>query len=167
MKTTDDLQELFIIVDEKDNVVGYKTRFECHHNKNLIHRVTNIAIFNTKGEILLQKRSMTKDLYPGFFTLSASGHVSKGESYEQAAKREMEEEIGLKNIPIKEVAKKIVESDEETEMLTLYKGICEGPFSFQKDEIQSVKFYSKDEIKKCEGNITPCAKVSLQILGFI
>src|SRR5258706_2215468 len=91
----DDQKELFIVVDEDDTILEYRTRFDCHHDASLIHRAVGIILFNDKGQILLQKRSMKKDLNPGMFTISASGHVTKGQTYEEAAKRELEEELGI------------------------------------------------------------------------
>lgn len=95
----DKQDELFVVVDKKDRIIGYRTRYECHHNKNLIHRAIGVVVFNKKGQILMQKRSRFKDLNPGLFTISASGHVTKGQTYYRAAQRELEEELGIK-IPL-------------------------------------------------------------------
>jgi len=95
METTDNQDELFVVVDKNDKVVGYRTRKECHQNKTLIHRSVGMVISNAKGEILLQKRSLTKDLYPGFYSSSCSGHLKKGEDYQKAAEREIKEELGV------------------------------------------------------------------------
>ena len=81
----DDQKELFVVVDKNDRILGHRTRYDCHHDKSLIHRGIEIVIFNSKGEILLQKRSKKKDLYPGLYTVSTGGHVTKGESYRQSA----------------------------------------------------------------------------------
>ena len=75
MKYTDNQNELFDIVDEDDQVIGQATRGEVHRNKNLIHRSIGVCVFNSKGEIYLQKRSSTKDTDPGKWTISCSGHV--------------------------------------------------------------------------------------------
>ena len=87
------MTEYFDIVDECDKVIGKASRDKCHKD-GLLHRGIYIIITNSKKEILLQKRSMKKDLYPGLWTTSVSGHVDCGESYEKAAHREMKEEIG-------------------------------------------------------------------------
>src|SRR5437868_4093740 len=90
----DDPKELFIVVDKDDNIINYRTRYECHHDKSLVHRAVGIIIFNDQNQILLQKRSMLKDTNPGKYTVSVSGHLTKGQTYEEAAMREMEEELG-------------------------------------------------------------------------
>src|SRR3989344_7169383 len=100
----DNQNELFIVVDKKDRIIGYRTRYDCHHDKRLIHRAAGIVIFNKQGQILLQKRSKFKDLNPGMYTISASGHVSKGDTYKKAALRELQEELGIQ-IPLKRVKK--------------------------------------------------------------
>ena len=86
--------ELLAIVDEDDEVVGSKTRREIHQ-AGLRHRAVHILVFNTQGHVCLQKRSMTKDVNPGAWDTSSAGHVDFGETYETAAKRELEEELGI------------------------------------------------------------------------
>ena len=91
----DNQKEVFIVVDKEDNQIAYRSRYDCHHDKTLIHRVVGIIITNDQNKMLLQKRSMIKDMYPGFYTITASGHETNGQSYEEAAHREMAEEIGV------------------------------------------------------------------------
>ncbi len=86
--------EILPVVNKKDEVIDTTTREVCHAKK-LRHRAVHVFIFNTKGEILVQKRSKDKDEYPSYYEASVSGHVLKNESYEEAAIREIEEEIGI------------------------------------------------------------------------
>ncbi len=94
-KTTDNQNEVFAVVDENDRVVGEATRREVHKDKNLIHRSVGVAVFDAKGELFMQQRSPTKDTEPLKWTISCSGHVDKGEGYEETAVRELSEELGL------------------------------------------------------------------------
>lgn len=158
--------EQFIIVNEKDEVLGYKTRFECHHDKSLIHRAVNVALFNTEGKLVMQKRSTQKDLYPGYFALSSTGHVSKGETYEQAAIRELEEEMGVSKISLKRIGTFIVKASEETEMIALFTGIYDGKYTYPSDEVESIHYFSPKEINTLK-QITPCSTQSLKILKII
>lgn len=87
-------EEIFDVCDENDNVIGTAPRSEVHRCK-LLHRAVHIWVWNSDGELLLQKRTETKDEFPGCFTSSASGHVDSGESYEAAAIRELKEELQL------------------------------------------------------------------------
>src|SRR3989338_10309111 len=86
--------EYFDVVNEKDKVIGKASRDECH-KKGLLHRASHILILNSEGKILFQKRSMEKDLYPGWWIDSAAGHLDSGEGYETAAHRELKEELGI------------------------------------------------------------------------
>lgn len=87
-------EEIFDVCDENDCVIGTAPRSEVHRRK-LLHRAVHIWVWNSDGELMLQKRTETKDEFPGCFTSSASGHVDSGESYEAAAIRELREELQL------------------------------------------------------------------------
>lgn len=162
----DNQQELFIVVDRDDNILNYRTRYECHHDKTLIHRAIGIIITNDKGEILVQKRSKQKDLHPGKYTISVSGHVTKGQTYEEAAMREMEEEVGIQT-PITFAKKFIMESPEETEMDTIYTAHFNGPFSLSHDEVETLTFVSREKIKAMREQFTPFAWQCLQQMNIV
>jgi isopentenyl-diphosphate delta-isomerase type 1 len=168
MKTTDDKKELFIVVDENDRFLGYRTRYDCHHDKTLIHRTIGVLIYNSKGEILLQKRSLTKDLNPGKWAVGVGGHVMKGQTYDEAAKREMLEELGI-NIEIQLVKKWLMKSDAETEMSMLYQGFSEGPFKINLTELTEVKFFQTKILKKLyqlkEIDLSSCAILTFKEIG--
>ena len=83
------------IIDEDDSIIGEDTR-ENIHKKGLLHREIHVWVYNKKGEILFQKRSMTKDTWPGLLDASAGGHVELNDNYNKAAVRELEEETGIK-----------------------------------------------------------------------
>ncbi|MFZ2026030.1 MAG: NUDIX domain-containing protein [Microgenomates group bacterium] len=162
--------ELFTVVDEQDSVIGYKTRRECHNNPNIIHRAVDIVLFDTANNILLQKRSMQKDTYPGYYTVSASGHIDKGESYEQAARREMEEELGIERIlPLQliHVETYIVRLEHEAEMTALFRGVYEGSISPAHDEVESVQYVSPKNLSLLKKDITPGALAALYKLNLI
>jgi isopentenyl-diphosphate delta-isomerase len=93
-KVTND--ELLDLVNEQDDVIGSVWKSEAHQNPKLIHREIAIAVFNDRGEVLLQQRSLNKVNGPGMWIVSASGHVGKSEEPAKAAQRELEEEVGLK-----------------------------------------------------------------------
>ena len=167
MQTTDNQKELFIVVDEKDNIIGYKTRYKCHHDKRLIHRALNIALFNKKGEIAFQKRTMTKDLYPGYYALTVTGHVSKGEDYLTAALREMKEEIGVTGVNLQHISTQVVDEPDEREMIAFFTGLYDGQFKPFKEEVEQIYFFSKDTMHTIVNTMTPCSYYSLKILGWI
>lgn len=86
--------ELLDVVDEDDNIIAVKTRGEIHA-RGLMHRAVHILVFNSQGELFLQKRSMIKDEQPGKWDSSAAGHVDSGEDYLDCARREIGEELGI------------------------------------------------------------------------
>jgi mevalonate kinase len=153
IETTDNQDELFVVVDKNDNILGYKTRYECHHDKSLIHRTVGVLIFNKNGQLLLQKRSKTKDMDPGVWAISSAGHVTKNQSYEVAVYRELKEELGIKTA-LSPVVKFLSETPQETEMAMLFKGIAEGPFDFDQDEISEVRFVNTNEIRPMQLSVS-------------
>lgn len=153
----DDQKALFIVVNEQDDIVGYTSRFECHHNPHIIHRAVDVILFNDKKEILLQKRSSNKDTFPGYYTVSASGHVDKGETYLTAARREIYEELGIKEvntIQLKKIAKYILRFPYETEMTVLYTGVYNGKVSPAPDEVESVLYVDKKSLHGMKKMVT-------------
>lgn len=86
--------EILPLVDSEDKVIGAAPR-RLIHAQGLRHRAVHVLVFDPRGRIYLQLRSAAKDSHPGKWTSSASGHVDPGESYLQAARRELKEELGL------------------------------------------------------------------------
>ena len=86
--------ELLDVVDENDNIIAVRTRGEIHA-ECLMHRAVHILVFNSAGELFLQRRSLSKDEQPGKWDSSAAGHVDSGESYDDCARREITEELGI------------------------------------------------------------------------
>jgi len=103
----DDQNELLLIVDKDDNVIGSEIR-SIVHKKKLFHRSIHVLIFNLEEKIYLQKRGLMKDESPGLWACSVSGHVDYGETYDEACIREIEEEVG---ITVTSVPKKIFKLD--------------------------------------------------------
>lgn len=91
-------EEWFDVVNERDEVIRRATRREVHAT-GLWHRAVHVLVFDSKGCVLLQKRSMLKDLSPGLWDSSCSGHLDAGEDYDAAAARELAEEIGVRLAP--------------------------------------------------------------------
>ena len=91
--------EIVPIVDRDDNIVDEVPR-HVMRSRSLRHRVTYIFVFDTSGRLFVQKRTPTKDLYPGYYDLAAGGVVCVGESYEDSAAREAREELGIIDVPL-------------------------------------------------------------------
>jgi len=87
-------EEILEIVNKDNQVTGRAPRSQIH-TQQLRHRAVHIFLFNSRGELFLQKRSQQKDEFPGYYDSSAAGHVDPQESYADAAARELEEELGI------------------------------------------------------------------------
>ena len=144
-QTTDDPDEMFDLVDRDDRVIGRVRRGEAHGNPALLHRSVQILIFDDSGRVLLQRRSRTKDLYPGVYCASASGHVQSGDDYATTAARELREELGV-SVPLLFVERQLIASPYETEMTALYAGRCNGPFAFHPGETDGGRFVTLAEV---------------------
>ena len=94
-------EEIVTIVDDRNNVVGAEPRWRMR-SYGLPHRATYILVFNSAGELFVQKRADSKDIYPGHYDVAAGGVVMAGESYESAAMRELEEELGIRDTPLEQ-----------------------------------------------------------------
>lgn len=133
MKTED----FFDVVNQHDEVIGRARRREVHA-RGLLHRAIHVLIFNRRGEVFLQKRSLSKDMAPGLWDSSCSGHLDAGEDYDQAAVRELGEELGLNcrgHLP----RWFRIEACAETawEFVWVYRLEHEGPFSLDPAEISA------------------------------
>jgi isopentenyl-diphosphate Delta-isomerase len=155
----DNASELFYHVDDRDNVIGQVTRGEAHQNPAIKHRSVFILVFNQVGDLLLQKRSANKDTFPEFWTLSSSGHVNYGQSYDEAAARELEEELGLL---LDLTAQKKIYLPEEREFCWIYKAFLPDDrlINFDQTEISEVQFVPSAELTEFarDHQLTPAAK---------
>ena len=137
-------EEIFDVVDELDRVIGQAPRSVVHAQK-LLHRAVHIFVFNSRGELLLQMRSALKDEFPLCYTSSASGHLSAGETYEAAAPRELQEELGLCG-PLEWLAKFPARPETSQEHTVLYRTTTDTPPRIDSQEIDAVSFHSLDEV---------------------
>lgn len=168
---TDNLGEVFDVVDVNDKVIGRATRREVHQNKNLIHRSVGVAVFNSNQKIFLQRRSLTKDTDALLWTISCSGHVMAGESYTETSKRELWEELGIQDTVINFLTKYIYKGIKETEITSLYSVVYNGEIILQTEEILEGKFLSREEVIRAvatnEIELNLFGKLALGKLGFL
>ena len=144
-------EELLEVVTEKGEIIKTLPRSEIHGNPSLMHRVVHVLVFNDKEDILLQKRSMSKDVAPGKWDTSVGGHVNSGETLEEAVKREMEEELGISECNLEFLYTYIHSNDYESELVYTYSCTYNGKIRFQEDEIDEVRAWSLNEIEENSG----------------
>ena len=144
--------ELLAVVNDRGEIIKHLPRSEVHGNPSLMHRVVHVLVFNLKGDLLLQKRSMNKDVAAGKWDTSVGGHVNSDESLTEAAKREMEEELGIMSFNLEFLYSYIHSNEYETELVYTYSCSYDGDINFQRDEIDEVRPWSMEEIKQNFGN---------------
>ena len=141
-------EEIFDVVNERDEVIGRQTRSEVHR-LGLMHRAVHVLVFNSRGQVFLQKRSLLKDRQPGVWDSSASGHLDSGEAYDDCAIRELHEEIGLQlTSPPRRLFKLPATTDTDQEHVWIYRCEAEGPFVLHPEEIERGDWYTPDEVTR-------------------
>lgn len=145
MSMKDNREEIFPIVDGDGAVVGSATRGECHSGSMLLHPVVHLQLFNSKGEIYLQRRPDWKDIQPGRWDTAVGGHVDYGESVEIALRRECREELGIEHFEPKFMCRYIFESSVERELVNSFTTIYDGEIT-PSAELDGGRFWSRKEI---------------------
>lgn len=102
MHTTNDQEsdEVVVLVDEYDQIIGTALKSEVHNSTTSLHRGFSVFLFNRKGELLLQRRALTKKTWPGIWSNSCCGHPMPNEKTEDSAARRLEFELGLTGIDL-------------------------------------------------------------------
>ncbi len=146
-------EEIFDIVNERDEVIGQALRKEVHA-RGLWHRAVHVLVFNARGEVFLQNRSMLKDTAKGKWDSSSSGHLDTGEDYDACAVREVREEIGLHltatgaSRPLKRLFKIDARKETGWEFCWIYRCESEGPFVLHPDEIETGAWFAPEAVTK-------------------
>ena len=139
-------EEIFDVVNERDEVIGQAPRKEVHAC-GLWHRAIHVLVFNSRGEIFLQKRSLKKDVAAGKWDSSSSGHLDTGEDYDACAMRELREEIGLVvAVPPQRLFKIGARKETGWEFCWIYRGESEGPFTLHPEEIETGDWFAPDAV---------------------
>lgn len=162
-------EEIFPIVNTEGEVVGSATREECHAGTFLLHPVVHLHIFNSAGELYLQKRVMTKKIQPGKWDTAVGGHVDYGEQIEDALLRETREELGVRDFTPEFLMRYEFRSQIEVELVYIYKCEYDGDFNLDPSEVDEGRFWSLDEIKKSigKGLFTPNFESEIERLGWL
>lgn len=164
--------EMLILVDEDDQVVGYKDKQACHDNEGVLHRAFSIFIFNEKGQVLLQQRGRDKRLWPGFWSNSCCSHPRKGESMETATQRRLKEELGfitdLQYLYYFEYQATFENKGTEHELCHVYIGRYDDKVTINPTEIEDWQWIDwqdlKDEVENNPDRFTPWFKQELTVL---
>lgn len=154
--------EIVTLINSADQVIGQAPRSEMR-DKGLMHRVTYIFVFNSKAQLLLQKRTETKDVFPGFYDAAAGGVLLAGESYEVSAERELQEELGVKGVPLEYQFDHYFDNGHNRCWGRVFTCQCEGPFVLQESEVESAEFVGVERI--LDGHFDPLTPDTLSVLA--
>ena len=140
--------EFLDYVNDRDEVIGSAPRSEVYE-KRLLHRIVHVLVFNKNRELALQRSSDNKEFCPGHWGTSAGGHVQSGEAYQEAALRELEEELEV-TLPLEFMFKDFYEDAQRglRKILVTFKTSYNGPFLINKNEVQDIHFFSLNKIQE-------------------
>jgi isopentenyl-diphosphate Delta-isomerase len=147
-----DKEEMVVLVDEGNKVLGYVGKLEAH-KKALLHRAISVILFNSKGDMLVQQRALTKYHWAGIWSNTCCSHPRKEESFQEAAERRVFEELGIKT-PLKQEFHFIYKAYDEPSGLTeweydmVFTGTFDGSFEFNKDEVAAVRWMKPEDVIK-------------------
>jgi isopentenyldiphosphate isomerase len=140
------------VVDENDQPVGVFPKEEVWA-KGLLHRIVRIMVEDDKGRVLLQRRSPHMDTYPNTWDHSAAGHVDEGEDYSEAARRELAEELGIKDVMLEEIdyyqTRDVFQKRIMNRFNKLYKAYLNNPsLKLQKSEVSDTQWFTVKDVQK-------------------
>lgn len=142
----DNMEEQFPLVDDRGNIIGAASRRQCHDGSKLLHPVVHLHVFNSRGELYLQKRPEWKDIQPGKWDTSVGGHIDLGENVDMALRREAREELGITQFEYTLLDSYVFESAVERELVYAHRTVYDGTI-VPSDELNGGRFWSIDEIK--------------------
>lgn len=163
----DNNEEMFPVVDEDGNITGAASRGECHNGSRLLHPVVHLHVFNSRGELYLQKRPEWKDIQPGKWDTAVGGHVDLGESVDIALRREVREELGIEEFTPEPLTRYVFESARERELVFSFKTVYDGAVH-PSQELDGGRFWPVEEIRAHigKGVFTPNFEQEFQRLKF-
>ncbi|MDR6711994.1 isopentenyl-diphosphate delta-isomerase [Pseudomonas hunanensis] len=139
--------ELIAWVDDADEPLGALPRAELR-NAGLIGRGTFILLFNSAGELCINRRSLSKAVYPGYWDVAAGGMVGADESYPQSAARELEEELGVSGVELSFHEKFFFDQPGNRLWCAVFSAVWDGPLKLQPEEVIEARFASLAQVEQ-------------------
>jgi isopentenyl-diphosphate delta-isomerase len=156
--------ELLDLVDESDSIIGSVTKAQANSSPAIIHREVRVVLYDSEGNILIQKRSPKKKVYPGVWAESCQGHVPCGMDYEEAAHKELVEELGF-DTDLQYLGKTLIEFPNEKHFAAWFVGKYKGEkISPEPEEVADFRFISRKELLSLKKDMIPSSWLVLQEL---
>lgn len=149
-------------VDERDNLLGGLPRAELR-GRGLIGRGTFILLFNSRGELCVHRRTLSKAVYPGYWDVAAGGMVGEGESYAESAARELFEELGIAGVPLREHGRFFFDEPGNRLWGAVFSAVSDAPLALQPEEVMEARFVTLEQAQVLVRE-QPCCPDSLQAL---
>ncbi len=143
-------EEYFDIVNENNEIIGQELR-RIVHRTGLWHRGVHVFLFTPDRRLLIQKRSQTRDTFPGTLDCSVSEHLKPGESYLAAAGRGLREELGVEGIPLTRLVQFKMQygRPNDNEFSEVYEGVWDdSPIDIDSHEVDEIEFHTIPELEE-------------------
>lgn len=147
------MEELVVLVDEKNQPIATAPKNLVHHNHTPLHRGFSVFVFNPKGELLLQQRSKNKITWPQVWSNSCCGHPLPSESNIEAIKRRLKYELGINKVEITDILSDYRYKFEnkgiwENEICPVFVGFTREQPVINKKEVEDIKWVKWEEFVK-------------------
>lgn len=139
--------EYLDLVDRENKIVGPKLRSEVRAS-NLLHRGVGIICWNSSGQLYVHRRTPTKDLFPSMYDMMVGGAVCSGEDYPEAARREVQEELGVSGKDLRFLLEYLYEGPKNRAFIHLFEVVWDGPIKLQQEEIVWGEWMNFEEAKR-------------------
>ena len=152
------------LVDEEGNIIGKATREACHSNPEMLHPIARMHIFNTSGQLYLQKRMAKAETCPNMWDAAVAGHIKFGEELENALKREAKEEMNLIQFQPQLIGKNVFKTARESELLFLFMTVIQEEIKPNFKEVQEARYFTFPQLRKMQDILTPALLNELDML---
>ena len=153
-------------IDDRDNPIGVVRRgevFQRHANFRVVH----VLVFNSNGDLLVQRLASTRIRHPGFWGSSVAGYVFAQEDYRAAANRRLSQELGVADATLQYLGKDTMIDEGSHKFIGVFTTINDGPFRYDHEHIDQIEFMPLEAIHdRCDAGTMQFTPTFLHVLRF-